>query len=572
MRRDLKSWRALTGSSIWGRNKVPKFAGPDRRGDTRLRKSLSLSLITLTCASSSSPPETDDLSLFLHQILLRSSDPLAAAASLPGNPHRPVQPSVLSEYGCRVTDRISTAESSSGLNSSPGAVFSSSGYYFPAGATNASSSVGTVDIDADEYDGESEGHPDAGKYRQKGFDHYDQLKELLSGSLANGAFARPSSLGAPPFDEEIAMNEVGKPIKREDRVSMGKRKSDGSGGSSSKSMSLKEGFEALVEEVPTKQVPSRSSLKRGRAAEFHNLSEKTDKASMLDDAIEYLKQLQLQVQDAVSSYLSILLNKVSRGESYAPHCLAIKENGLQEYCLVSVNYWHESPFQMLTMRNGLSLYPMYLPGALQPAQLTQMPKGFYEGNGTDVTGISFNQETSTNTLFDIPNQSTNPAQLTAVDLSSTLSSETLFGRESAIEGDLRPLQFHTSSNSKVNEIYRKDMQHDQQLNVDDHSPKNPLGGLSKPISTIDSVLVLTCVDVVKGFETGAKATVSISINTQASEVKDKVPEACIPGTQRPENVLLSNLECEPTLAPNLDGLLSGRSAAKDDIKSQRQDF
>lgn len=39
-------------------------------------------------------------------------------------------------------------------------------------------------------------------------------------------------------------------------------------------------------------------------------------------------------QDAVSSYLSILLNKVSRGESYAPHCLAIKENGLQEYWLI----------------------------------------------------------------------------------------------------------------------------------------------------------------------------------------------------------------------------------------------
>ncbi|KAG5540204.1 hypothetical protein RHGRI_020435 [Rhododendron griersonianum] len=68
--------------------------------------------------------------------------------------------------------------------------------------------------------------------------------------------------------------------------------------------------EALVEEVPTKQVPSRSSLKRGRAAEgggagsmkkmkaLQNLipnSNKTDKASMLDDAIEYLKQLQLQV-------------------------------------------------------------------------------------------------------------------------------------------------------------------------------------------------------------------------------------------------------------------------------------
>lgn len=30
----------------------------------------------------------------------------------------------------------------------------------------------------------------------------------------------------------------------------------------------------LQREVPAKQVPSRNSLKRGRAAEFHNLSEK----------------------------------------------------------------------------------------------------------------------------------------------------------------------------------------------------------------------------------------------------------------------------------------------------------
>ncbi|RZC54912.1 hypothetical protein C5167_013776 [Papaver somniferum] len=71
-------------------------------------------------------------------------------------------------------------------------------------------------------------------------------------------------------------------------------------------------------EGPSKTVPSRSSSKRSRAAEVHNLSEKrrrsrinekmkalqnlipnsnkTDKASMLDEAIEYLKQLQLQVQ------------------------------------------------------------------------------------------------------------------------------------------------------------------------------------------------------------------------------------------------------------------------------------
>ncbi|KAK1433079.1 hypothetical protein QVD17_09985 [Tagetes erecta] len=79
-----------------------------------------------------------------------------------------------------------------------------------------------------------------------------------------------------------------------------------------------EGFEHLVEEMVPKPNPPRNPSKRTRAAEVHNMSEKrrrsrinekmkalqklipnsnkTDKASMLDEAIEYLKQLQLQVQ------------------------------------------------------------------------------------------------------------------------------------------------------------------------------------------------------------------------------------------------------------------------------------
>ncbi|KAF9681440.1 hypothetical protein SADUNF_Sadunf05G0001700 [Salix dunnii] len=47
-----------------------------------------------------------------------------------------------------------------------------------------------------------------------------------------------------------------------------------------------------------KTAPGRAGngSKRSRAAEVHNLSERVDKASMLDEAIEYLKTLQLQVQ------------------------------------------------------------------------------------------------------------------------------------------------------------------------------------------------------------------------------------------------------------------------------------
>lgn len=95
--------------------------------------------------------------------------------------------------------------------------------------------------------------------------------------------------------------------------------------------------------------------KRSRAAEVHNLSEKrrrskinekmkalqslipnsnkTDKASMLDEAIEYLKQLQLQVQ-------------------------------------------------MLSMRNGVYLNPPYLSGTIEPAQASQMFAAVGGGNIT----------------------------------------------------------------------------------------------------------------------------------------------------------------------------------------------
>ncbi|XP_022868750.1 transcription factor bHLH128-like [Olea europaea var. sylvestris] len=77
-------------------------------------------------------------------------------------------------------------------------------------------------------------------------------------------------------------------------------------------------IEALVEEALPKPTPSRNSSKITRATErrrsringntksFQNLipnSNKTNKASMLDEAIEYLKQHQLQVQVCTFSVL-----------------------------------------------------------------------------------------------------------------------------------------------------------------------------------------------------------------------------------------------------------------------------
>ncbi|KAL6993763.1 hypothetical protein U1Q18_011879, partial [Sarracenia purpurea var. burkii] len=101
------------------------------------------------------------------------------------------------------------------------------------------------------------------------------------------------------------------------------------------------------------------------------------------------------------------------------------------------------------MRNGLSLYPLCLPEALQPAQVSQMKMGFCEGSkpvNMDMSGmLPVNQENSTSTLFSIPNQGTNPAQLLAVDLTKIISSETSFGMDSSFQYHLRPFQLQASS-------------------------------------------------------------------------------------------------------------------------------
>ncbi|XVE55862.1 hypothetical protein DITRI_Ditri03aG0191200 [Diplodiscus trichospermus] len=177
-------------------------------------------------------------------------------------------------------------------------------------------------------------------------------------------------------------------------------------------------------DVPSNQERPRSSSKRSRAAEVHNLSEKrrrskinekmkalqnlipksnkTDKASMLDEAIEYLKQLQLQVQ-------------------------------------------------MLSMRNGLSLYPMCLPGVLQPIQMPPTGMGYDEGNGffspnTGAGTFSSNEESSMNTPLNLSNPCTISGQPIVAPSAANISNfEASFGFETSAQAQYGPFSQSTSS-------------------------------------------------------------------------------------------------------------------------------
>uniref|UniRef100_A0A0E0L8A2 BHLH domain-containing protein n=1 Tax=Oryza punctata TaxID=4537 RepID=A0A0E0L8A2_ORYPU len=130
-------------------------------------------------------------------------------------------------------------------------------------------------------------------------------------------------------------------------------------------------------------------------------SNKTDKASMLDEAIEYLKQLQLQVQ-------------------------------------------------MLSMRNGVYLNPSYLSGALEPAQASQM---FAALGGNNVTVAHpgtvmppVNQSSGAHHLFDPLNSppQNQPPSLILPSVPSTAIPEPPFHLESS-QSHLRQFQLPGSS-------------------------------------------------------------------------------------------------------------------------------
>lgn len=371
----------------------------------------------------------DEISLFLRQILLRSSSssPSSSSHSMPGscnsnaahhntNAHASLTPSPFQD------GKISALDSTASFFSASGASSSFQGH--AASAVNvSSSSVGVSENENDDYDCESE-----------------------------------------------------------------------------------EGVDALAEEVPTKPSLSRSSSKRSRAAEVHNLSEKrrrsrinekmkalqnlipnsnkTDKASMLDEAIEYLKQLQLQVQ-------------------------------------------------MLSMRNGLSLHPMCFPEGLQPLQLSQLGMELSERNRSTPLNMSatlpLHQENPLHYASNLPNKHTLPNQPPAPYPSYINNSETSFGLESRIQSDIKPLQHKGGSSEPIRE---EDILHYQQSSAI-HSDANALGGSQ----------------VGKEFESGT--TVSLSFDTQTCEPKDNHSlHTCI-GVRDQSGVFIRNSEANIVVTSQL---------------------
>uniref|UniRef100_A0A5B7CD21 Putative transcription factor SPATULA isoform X1 n=1 Tax=Davidia involucrata TaxID=16924 RepID=A0A5B7CD21_DAVIN len=349
----------------------------------------------------SSSFESEEMSSLLHNLLRNSSTPSPSCTSskarqLPSFSSPPPQPpppapapppppettyttrlfsksaTVVSDSDCRVWDAASTAGSSVMVDSTSGFNFSDPGGLFPADEKESTrkmfSSVGVVDSDA------------------------------ITSSTKEKKFAAENSVNDFSLDRE----------------------------------------RGPASEEQMNPVLPRSS-KRCRAAEVHNLSEKrrrsrinekmkalqnlipnsnkTDKASMLDEAIEYLKQLQLQVQ-------------------------------------------------MLSMRNGLSLHPFYLPGSLQPMQLPQAGMAFDEGNGllnTNRGADSFtgNQEISLRSGFDLSNQCTPSNEPIIIPpITNINNSETSFGMEQSIQNHYGPFNQSTSSKELCREVALSQLQLD----------------------------------------------------------------------------------------------------------------
>ncbi|XP_019182870.1 PREDICTED: transcription factor SPATULA [Ipomoea nil] len=279
-----------------------------------------------------------------------------------------------------------------------------------------------------------------------------------------------------------------------------------------------ENSEAVVEEASAEGARPTRNSKRSRAAEFHNLSEKrrrsrinekmkalqnlipnsnkTDKASMLDEAIEYLKQLQLQVQ-------------------------------------------------MLTIRNGLSLYPMCINGVLNQNQYPIVAMGAYGGNrspNANMAGaVHMNQDGFLNAMFTPSNNGPIPKLTSVATFSNIVSSEASADMEPAMQPHLHPFQPPIS----FKENCRAGILSPEQMDGC-HSRTKPIGENTTP---------------------------SNPFVTELSGLRNDTFEFCyLRRNQSDAASYPSNVDCSLVIPPQSYSAKAGTSASADSIKTESSNF
>lgn len=112
---------------------------------------------------------------------------------------------------------------------------------------------------------------------------------------------------------------------------------------------------------------------------------------------------------------------------------------------------------MLSIRNGLNLHPMCLPGVMHPMQLPLSPigMGYNEGNkyvnlNGGLSSLSSSEERAMQSAYNLSNSCSISNQPIAMPSETNITLEAALGFEQSIQDHYRP--FNLSSSSKVTQL------------------------------------------------------------------------------------------------------------------------
>lgn len=117
--------------------------------------------------------------------------------------------------------------------------------------------------------------------------------------------------------------------------------------------------------------------------------------------------------------------------------------------------------QLLTMRNGVSLYPMCLPGILQSNEISHMRMGYSEGRSRSLNVNTMTRATTSldptttpsNIMFTLPGHYPNQEQTSSIPNLRKLSDSDSFGLGSSTQVHSESFQLQIPGSSKVSSVW-----------------------------------------------------------------------------------------------------------------------